>query len=177
LPEWSFLWLAMELTGLNSDIAEPLEIAVAIGDVQALWAPIWHALAKPSQPALDLMDSWNVDWHQRSGLLTQAHEDGIPLSDVDRKLSEFIAMNAAGSTVVPVAAAVGRDVNVLRRACPRTHALLHYRVVDLDAFRLTSVVLGLPAYQRQGPLRAIDDVSEAIQEFRHYAEILRPASS
>jgi len=170
------LWLDMETTGL--DVADghlPLEIAVMAADNFTNPIAEYQAVVKwDSGKAYMQCNEFSQKAHTRSGLLDRL-DTGTPLEQVEQEILEFIDKHFPGEKPVIAGNSLGAlDRPFIRHWFPRLEKRLHYRMLDVTAYRLGFVGLKLfPEVDKSKTAhRALDDIKESVEEFNRYKEYL-----
>src|SRR5690606_31385015 len=84
------VWIDCEMTGLDLEHDELVEIAVVITDFDLrVLDPGFQVVIKPSDAALAHMNEFVTKMHESSGLLEEIPH-GIPLADAEAQTLEYI---------------------------------------------------------------------------------------
>ena len=131
---------------------------------------------KPSEGALDRMNSYVRSMHERSGLLEEIPK-GVTLAEAEQTVMDYI------TAVIPepmTAQIGGNTIHMDRRFIatymPLVDKYLHYRSVDVSTIKelcmrwFPDVFNGMPA--KNGNHRALADAVESIRELAYYREVL-----
>ena len=167
------VWIDCEMTGLDVEIDELVEVAVVITDFDLNIVDNGFTIViKPGQAALDHMGEFVRDMHQSSGLL-KAIPDGVILADAETAVLEYIQKFVPVAQQAPIAGnTIGTDRAFLARYMPRVDTHLHYRNVDVSSIKelvrrwLPRVYFNAPA--KDGGHRALADIRESIRELDFY---------
>ena len=167
------VWIDCEMTGLDVEIDELVEVAVVITDFDLNIVDNGFTIViKPGQAALDHMGEFVRDMHQSSGLL-KAIPDGVNLADAETAVLEYIQKFVPVAQQAPIAGnTIGTDRAFLARYMPRVDTHLHYRNVDVSSIKelvrrwLPRVYFNAPA--KDGGHRALADILESIRELDFY---------
>ena len=167
------VWIDCEMTGLDVEIDELVEVAVVITDFDLNIVDNGFTIViKPGQAALDHMGEFVRDMHQSSGLL-EAIPDGVNLADAETAVLEYIQKFVPVAQQAPIAGnTIGTDRAFLARYMPRVDTHLHYRNVDVSSIKelvrrwLPRVYFNAPA--KDGGHRALADIRESIRELDFY---------
>jgi oligoribonuclease len=167
------VWIDCEMTGLDVEIDELVEVAVVITDFDLnILDPGFTIVIKPDQSALDNMGDFVRDMHTKSGLL-EAIADGVSLADAEFAVHEYILKFVPAEQQAPLAGnTIGTDRTFLAKYMPRVDRHLHYRNVDVSSIKELSrrwfprVYFNAPA--KDGGHRALADILESIRELEYY---------
>jgi oligoribonuclease len=167
------VWIDCEMTGLDVEVDELVEVAVVITDFDLnILDPGFDVVIKPDQSALDNMGDFVRDMHTNSGLL-EAIPDGVSLADAEFAVHEYILKFVPAEQQAPLAGnTIGTDRTFLAKYMPRVDRHLHYRNVDVSSIKELSrrwfprVYFNAPA--KDGGHRALADILESIRELEYY---------
>ncbi|MET4781430.1 oligoribonuclease [Glaciihabitans sp. UYNi722] len=167
------VWIDCEMTGLDVDVDELVEVAVVITDFDLnLIDPGFDIVIKPDQAALENMNDFVTEMHTKSGLL-ELIPDGVSLADAEFAVHEYILKFVPAEQHAPLAGnTIGTDRTFLAKYMPRVDKHLHYRNVDVSSIKELSrrwfprVYFNAPA--KDGGHRALADILESIRELDYY---------
>jgi oligoribonuclease len=167
------VWIDCEMTGLDVDSDELVEVAVVITDYDLTPIdPGFSIVIKPDQSALDGMGDFVRNMHEESGLLAEI-PDGVSLADAEFAVNEYILKFVPTAGKAPLAGnTIGTDRAFLAKYMPRVDAHLHYRMVDVSSIKelarrwFPRVYINAPA--KNGGHRALADILESIRELEYY---------
>lgn len=169
------LWLDMEMTGLEVEREVPIEVAAIICDLEFNELETFHAVIKQPQEFLDRMDAWNKEHHGASGL-TAAVASGREPSLVERDLIQFVDRHFQGESAVLCGNSIGQDRLFINKYFPSLAKRLHYRMLDVTAWKVIFNDLYKVKFEKKNTHRAIDDIRESIGELRFYLRHVSPTA-
>ncbi|GAA1990577.1 oligoribonuclease [Microbacterium pumilum] len=169
------VWIDCEMTGLDLDIDELVEIAVVVTDFELRPVhPGFQVVIKPDASALDNMSEFVTKMHQTSGLLTEIPH-GVSVADAEFQALEYIQQFVPLRGKAPLAGnTIGTDRMFLAKYMPRIDRWLHYRNVDVSSIKELSrrwyprAYIHAPA--KDGGHRALADILESIRELAYYRQ-------
>ncbi|WP_426736928.1 oligoribonuclease [Plantibacter sp. 2H11-2] len=167
------VWIDCEMTGLELEVDELVEIAVVITDFELnILDPGYSVVIKPDQSALDNMGEFVTNMHRTSGLLEEI-PSGVSVADAEFQVIEYIQRFVPDESKAPLAGnTIGTDRGFLARYMPRLDAHLHYRNVDVSSIKELArrwyprVYFNAPS--KHGGHRALADILESIRELAYY---------
>jgi oligoribonuclease len=167
------VWIDCEMTGLNLDVDELVEIAVVVTDFELnLLDPGIDIVIKPDASALEQMGDFVRNMHTTSGLIEEI-PNGVSLAEAEYEVMEYILKFVPGEQKAPLAGnTIGTDRMFLAKFMPRLDAHLHYRNVDVSSIKELSrrwyprVYFNAP--EKNGGHRALADILESIRELEYY---------
>lgn len=167
------VWLDLEMTGLNSDVDVILEIATIITDNQLNIIAEGPALIiHQSQSALDLMDDWVRNQHNKTGLIDAVQKSSMTVAVAQEETLDFIKQHCPPRDAVLCGNSVWQDRAFLRKSMPRIVEYMHYRIIDVSSIKELAVrwYPNSPYIKFEKPdnHRALEDVRGSIKELAHY---------
>lgn len=167
------VWIDCEMTGLNPDIDEIVEVAVIVTnyDLEPL-DPGFQVVIKPSSAALEQMNDFVTNMHTVSGLITEI-DNGVSITEAQTQILEYIQRFVAQPrTAVVGGNSIGTDRTFISRYLPEVDAFLHYRSIDVSSIKELSRRWFPRAYfqspEKNGGHRALADILESIRELDYY---------
>lgn len=168
------VWLDLEMTGLDFANDSILEIALLLTDQQLnVIDEGLNLVIHTTDARLDAMDEWNTKTHTASGLIERAR-----LSDVDEDEAQRRAIAYLQKAKVPknhgilCGNSICTDRRFLHARMPLLDEYLHYRMIDISSIKELAKRWRPDLYedfpQKQSKHRALDDISETLEELRHY---------
>jgi len=167
------VWIDCEMTGLDLEVDELVEVAVVITDYELEPVdPGFSIVIKPDDSALANMSDFVRDMHTASGLIEEI-PNGVSLADAEYQVLEYVLRFVPDNGTAPLAGnTIGTDRAFLAKFMPRLDAHLHYRSVDVSSVKELSrhwfprVYFQAPA--KNGGHRALADILESIRELDYY---------
>jgi oligoribonuclease len=165
------LWLDMEMTGLDVNKEVPIEVAAIVTDLNFKELESYHAVIKQPQEYLDRMDQWNTEHHGASGL-TAAVASGRDPHLVESDLMFLVARHFQEPAVL-AGNSIGQDRLFIERYFPKLAAKLHYRMLDVTAWKIMMNAKFSYKYEKKNAHRAVDDIRESIAEMSFYLSFVK----
>jgi oligoribonuclease len=175
-PAHRLIWIDLEMTGLDPDHDDILEIATLVtdGDLNELAVGPVLAISTPLE-RLQAMDEWNRSHHGRSGLWQRALESGVSLATAEQQTLDFLK-TWIGERVSPMCGnSICQDRRFLHRQMPMLEGFFHYRNLDVSTLKelarrwAPKVFSGLV---KTGQHQALEDVRESVQELQYYRQFM-----
>lgn len=168
---FKFLWLDMEMTGLDVSKEVPIEVAAIATDSAFNELGLYHAVFKQPKPYLDAMDEWNQRQHRETGLIDLVPGGKDPAL-VDAELAAFVKQHFGAERAVLSGNSIPQDRLFIRKYMPETEATLHYRMVDVTSFKVIFNELYHQKFKKKDAHRALDDIRESIGELKYYLSFI-----
>ena len=167
------VWIDCEMTGLDLEVDELVEVAVVITDYELVPVdPGFTIVIKPDHEALEHMNEFVRSMHTESGLINEI-PNGVSLADAEYQVLEYILRFVPTGQSAPLAGnTIGTDRAFLAKYMPRVDTHLHYRNVDVSTIKELSrrwyprVYFNAPV--KNGGHRALADILESIRELDYY---------
>jgi len=165
------VWIDLEMSGLDPDTCEILEIATLVTDGQLeLLAEGPDIVIHQPDPVLDRMDAWCTRQHGHSGLTAQVRASTTSLAEAEARTLEFLRAHCSPGKSPLCGNSIGHDRRFIVRYMPALAEFLHYRSVDVSSVKELARrwYPDLPTHPKGETHRALDDIRESIHELRHY---------
>src|SRR5262245_56243205 len=161
------------MTGLDLGTDALIEVAALVTDFELnVLGDGVDLVIKPPAEAIDQMNDFVREMHQKSGLLEEL-DSGISLDDAEQQVLAYIRRHCPEGSRPPLAGnTVATDRSFLARDMPALETFLHYRIVDVSSIKELSRRWYPRAYfqapAKRGNHRALADIQESIEELRYY---------
>ena len=168
----------LEMTGLDPAKHVIVEIATLLTDDDL--NIIHHGpelVIRATESELALMDDVVVEMHTKSGLLDQIRASTVTLEDATKQTLDFLKANIPEPRSVPLCGnSIGMDRRFLAIYMTEVEEFLHYRSIDVSTLKELAR-RWLPESLSKAPRkevghRALDDITESINELRYYRQTL-----
>ncbi len=167
-----WIWIDLEMTGLDSARDQILEIATIVtdGDLNELAVGPVLAIHQPLA-VLEAMDNWNRRTHQASGLWQRVQESTVTARDAERQTLQFLAAWVPSGASPMCGNSICQDRRFLARLMPELEAWFHYRNLDVSTLKelaarwAPDLAAGLNKESRH---EALADIRDSIAELRYY---------
>jgi oligoribonuclease len=169
------VWIDCEMTGLDLESDELVEIAVVITDYDLnLVDPGLDIVIKPDASALEGMGDFVRQMHTTSGLIEEI-PNGVSVADAEYQVLEYVLKFIPADQRAPLAGnSIGTDRAFLAKFMPRLDSQLHYRNVDVSSIKELARRWYPRAYfnspPKDGGHRALADILESIRELAYYRQ-------
>ncbi|CBZ54991.1 Oligoribonuclease, related [Neospora caninum Liverpool] len=170
------VWIDCEMTGLDVERDQIIEIAVIVTDGQCRRRIVGpHLIIHASDKLLDGMDEWCKKTHGNSGLTAACRQSTTTLADAEEKILDFVSRHVATTRVAPLGGnSVHVDRQFLTKQMPRLIAHLSYRIIDVSTVKELAKRWKpeLPFFEKANNHRALDDIHASIDELLYYSQHL-----
>lgn len=163
------LWVDLEMTGLDPAKDRILELAaVATGwDLEPL-AEMTAVVKVPAKLMQERMvgEFWEKNSDSRDALIDQ-NKSGESAKVVEQRLLEFID-KYFGKEVILAGNSIHQDRKFIDREWPEVAKRLHYRMLDVSAWKVYFEGARDEHFAKREAHRALDDIQGSIEELKWY---------
>ncbi len=165
------IWIDLEMTGLQPEQDEILEIATLVtdSDLRVLCAGPVLAVHH-DEAALVHMDDWNRRTHSASGLINRVRESRLDTAAVEAQTLDFLSIHVTAGTSPICGNSVCQDRRFLARHMPRLERFFHYRMIDVSTLKELAHrwYPELPKFPKSERHEALSDIRESLAELAYY---------
>ncbi len=170
----NLIWIDLEMTGLNTDVDQIIEIATIItdSDLNILEEGPVFAIHQ-TNALLDGMDNWNTQQHGKSGLTERVRMSRVDEVEAEQRTLEYIQKYVPRNKSPMCGNSICQDRRFLHRCMPELEKYFHYRNLDVSSIKelarrwapaMADGFIKSPAHL------ALEDVRDSIRELRYYRE-------
>jgi len=172
------LWLDLEMTGLDAENDLILEVAAIATDWGFNEIATFEGVIKNENMTLDERIAansvfWDANPAAREGLRSQ-NENGKDLSAVEDDILAFIDKHFdADAPVLLGGNSIHMDRRFITSQWPRFDARLHYRMLDVSAWKVVFEGKFKKKFAKPEEHRALGDIRGSIMELEYYLKKLK----
>ncbi len=176
MDENNLIWIDLEMTGLDTQNDQIIEIATVVTDSNlAILAqgPV-IAIHQPDE-IMNAMDAWNTSHHGDSGLTSRVNQSTTTAEDAERETLEFLRQYVAPGKSPMCGNSICQDRRFMARLMPELEAFFHYRNLDVSTLKELARMWKpelTRGFVKKGAHLALDDILESIEELKYYREHL-----
>ena len=173
------VWIDCEMTGLDLDADELVEVAVVVTDSELKPADEGiDVLIRPSDAAVEHMGDFVRQMHTASGLIEE-WKNGLALDEAREQVLAYIRKHVPEAHKAPLGGnSVGTDKTFLEKYMPEVVEHLHYRLIDVSSIKELAKRWYPRTYfaapEKTGNHRALGDIYDSIDELHYYRDALIP---
>lgn len=171
------LWMDLEMTGLDPIEDRILEVAVIATDWDFNEIAVYDAVKKVGPNLMKqrmVGEFWEKFPEVRSELQLQ-NETGKNGRSVENELLAFIDEHFKGDEQIILAGnSIHQDRKFLDNEWPRLSQCLHYRMLDVSAWKVVFDGKYKKRFAKPEAHRALEDIRGSIEELRYYLGKVRP---
>lgn len=165
------LWVDLEMTGLDPAEDRILEVAAIVTDWDFNEIATYTAVKKVGPSLMKTRmtgEFWETYSDVRAALIAQ-NLTGKNGRTVENELLEFIDKHFPKSTPVLLAGnSIHMDRKFIENEWPRLNARLHYRMLDVSAWKVVFEGKYGKKFAKPETHRALEDIQGSIMELKYY---------
>lgn len=172
----NLLWVDLEMTGLDPLEDRILEVGAIVTDWNFNELETFEAVVKVDPELMKrrmTIEFWNTFSEVRDALVAQ-NETGGAGSDVEAGLLELIGRHFGDDEAVLLAGnSIHQDRKFIVQEWSRLDARLHYRMLDVSAWKVVFEGKYKKRFTKPEAHRALSDIRGSIEELKYYLEKVR----
>ena len=168
------LWVDLEMTGLDPAKDRILEVAAIATDMKLNEIARYEAVIKVDEKLMKsrmVGDFWEKNHASRDALIAQ-NQNGKDISEVERGLIDFVD-KYFGKTIYLAGNSIHQDRKFIEREMPELDKKLHYRMLDVSAWKIYFENALSKKFTKPENHRALDDINGSIEELKWYLTFLK----
>jgi len=172
------LWVDLEMTGLDSQQDVILEVAAEVTDFDFKTLASYEAcLKQPRELMVERMQKniWWKDYPENRDEFLKRCADGKPDEQVEKELIALVEEHFGNEPAVLAGNSIHNDRGFIKQWWPQLDLKLHYRMLDVSAWKVLMQGKYGVVYEKKEVHRAFDDIQASIAELQHYLEWFKQA--
>lgn len=168
------LWIDLEMTGLEPDKDKILEVAAIATDMDLNEIATYEAVVKVDDNLIKermVGEFWERNKESYDALVSQ-NENGRPVAEVERELLEFLD-EYFSKEIYLAGNSIHQDRKFIEREMPELNKRLHYRMLDVSAWKIYFENALDKKFTKRDAHRALDDINGSIEELKWYLTFLK----
>ncbi|MAS81680.1 MAG: oligoribonuclease [Legionellales bacterium] len=169
----NLIWIDLEMTGLDTDIDQIIEIATIVTDSQLNILEEGPIIAIfQTDDVLNQMDEWNTRQHNQSGLVERIKTSSYNLAEAESFTLTFLNKLVPKGKSPMCGNSICQDRRFMHRLMPNLEAYFHYRNLDVSTIKeiKNRWAPEHKDYNKQSNHLAMDDIRDSINELLFYRE-------
>jgi oligoribonuclease len=167
------IWVDLEMTGLDPLKDPILEVAAEITDFDFKTLASYEARVKQDRSlVVDRMQKniWWADYPENRDEFVQKLEQGKPSAQVEQELITLIEEQFGNEPAILAGNSIYNDRMFIKRWWPALDLKLHYRMLDVSAWKVFMKGKHDVQFEKKEIHRAFDDIQASIAELQFYLE-------
>jgi oligoribonuclease len=172
-PPTKLLWVDLEMTGLDPVNDVILEVAAEVTDFDFKTLASYEAIIKqPREKVAERMQKniWWKDFPENRDEFVRKTADGKPGRQVEQELIALVEQQFGTEPAVLAGNSIHNDRNFIKQWWPQLDLKLHYRMLDVSAWKVFMQAKHGVQFDKKEVHRAFDDIQASIAELQHYLE-------
>lgn len=168
-----FLWVDLEMTGLDAENDVILEIAAEITDMNFNTLASYEAIvAQPHDLLVERFgkNTWWQSYPENRDEFLKKCATGKPSEQVERELIALLEEQFGSEAAVLAGNSIHNDRNFIKQWWPALDLKLHYRMLDVSAWKVFMQGRYGVNFEKKEVHRAFDDIQASIAELQYYLE-------
>lgn len=168
------LWIDLEMTGLDPAKDKICEVAAIATDMKLDEIASYEAVVKVPEELMNermVGEFWEKNSKSRDALKAQ-NQDGKPVKEVEQELIDFIDKNCANEIYL-AGNSIHQDRKFIEREMPELNSRLHYRMLDVSAWKIYFENALNKKFIKPENHRALDDIKGSIEELKWYLTFMK----
>ena len=168
------LWMDLEMTGLDPVKDRICEVAAIATDMELNEIATYQAVVKVDDALMKrrmVGDFWDKNAKTRDALQAQ-NQDGQSIKKVEQELLEFIDKYCTKELYL-AGNSIHQDRKFIEREMPELNRRLHYRMLDVSAWKIYFENAKNKRFVKPENHRALDDINGSIEELKWYLTFMK----
>ena len=170
----TLLWIDLEMTGLDPAKDRILEVAAIATDMNLNEIARFTAIVKVPEPLMRTRmvgAFWAKNSAARTALIKQ-NATGREIKTVERDLLAFLDQHF-GTDIYLAGNSIHQDRKFIEREMPDLHCRLHYRMLDVSAWKIYFEEALHHKFTKLEDHRALSDIEGSIAELKYYLKFIK----
>ncbi len=171
----TFVWIDLEMTGLDPERCAIVEIGVVITKADLVPLAEFERVIWQPDEVLGRMEPFVRDMHTASGLLGRIRSSTVSLTEAERDALALVSQHCGVREGILAGNSIHTDRRFLVRHMPILEGFLHYRQLDVSSLKLLASAWypDVPRFEKgHKEHTALADLRGSLAELAYYREKL-----
>lgn len=163
------------MTGLDPEKDKILEVAAIATDMNLNEVARFEAAVKVDENLINsrmVGEFWDKNSESRAELIKNS-QNGEPIEKVEQQLLDFLDKYFVKSTIYLAGNSIHQDRKFIEREMPELNKRLHYRMLDVSAWKIYFENVKHKKFDKPEAHRALSDIEGSIEELKYYLTFLK----
>lgn len=168
------LWIDLEMTGLDPTKDRICEVAAIATDMKLEKIATYQAVVKLPEKLMNermVGEFWDKNAKSRDALKAQ-NKTGKDIKAVEQELLNFVHKYCTKELYL-AGNSIHQDRKFIEREMPELNSKLHYRMLDVSAWKIYFENAKRKKFTKPENHRALDDINGSIEELKWYLTFLK----
>lgn len=170
------LWVDLEMTGLDADQDVILEIAAEVTDFSFKTLASYEARVQQDHDTVVARMQANIWWRDYPANrddFVQKLASGKTLAAVEQEMIALVEQHFGAEPAVLAGNSIHNDRLFIKKWMPNLDLKLHYRMLDVTAWKVVMQAKYGVNYEKKEVHRAFDDIQASIAELQNYLDYFK----
>lgn len=163
------LWLDLEMTGIDPENSKIIEVGAIITDWDLQEIASYEQIVFQEQSVVEASDEWVKQ--NMSDLLSKV-PGGTPIPEVEEHILSLIKEHCPGEVYL-AGNSIHQDRRFIRSEMPQLENKLHYRMLDVSAWKVVMAHKYGVEFTKKSTHRALEDIRGSISELEQYMALIK----
>jgi oligoribonuclease len=167
------LWVDLEMTGLDPEKDLILEVAAEVTDFNFKTLASYESRVRhDKKKVVSLLQAniWYRDYPENRDDFLNNLDNSKTSEEVEAELVDFISKNFQDEPAILAGNSIHNDRNFIKYWWPSVDLKLHYRMLDVTAWKIVMNSKYGVEFEKKGSHRAFDDIQASIAELQDYID-------
>jgi len=174
------LWVDLEMTGLDPLEDVILEVAAEVTDFEFKTLASYEAIIRqPKDLVVERMqkNKWWAEFPANRDEFVSKLDSGKASEQVEQELIHLVEEQFGEEPALLAGNSIHNDRNFIKQWWPQLDLRLHYRMLDVSAWKVLMQAKYGVEFEKKEVHRAFDDIQASIAELQHYLEWFKKNSA
>lgn len=165
------LWLDLEMTGLNPATDKILEVAAVVTDWNFKLLDQFESGVGQNRQEIETLlaaNSFAAARPVETKELIELSANAPSQAEIETKLTALVDKHFADGPALLAGNSIHMDRQFIRNYWPKLEVKLHYRMLDVSAWKVVMIGKYGVEVKKKEAHRALDDIRESIAELQYY---------
>jgi len=171
LDDNNLIWMDLEMTGLNLEKDEIIQIAAIVTDqdLNILDEKELSIYIHIDEEKIKKMDDFVLNMHTKNGVLRKCKKSLTTVSQAEETTIQYLSQFVKPYSSPLCGNSIYMDKMLIQKYLPLLNKFLHYRLIDVSTIKLLYRYWKEKEYSKiENSHEALSDIKESIEELKYY---------